>query len=423
MGRFLTLCIVFSTYGIARGDLGLNLTIPGLASGVSGAIGQGMINLIKANGTIKVEAEMDSSGALVPLINVVNDVTSPLNKLLGATLAGSSSKKSNSQELFAALSTHVINTKTAIDNALQATDDLKLTVRPTQYDEIRSNVSLIQSNLPPLQESFTVLSTTVSVVQNSKEPVTTDNVADYFTASILNDLINPLLNITRGVDGLAKVVTNVVKDKTASMNAIASINGTVNTGLRSLATTVASFNKSVNDAGSFVSTNANGLYGNIEQVYTPITERSQNFNGGDVTQVTNYLTEVKDNVDKFTSNMSDTYNHLRDNVTILLNSQVDRVSKIILDTATYITNTGYSFNSEDGERCATKYTGQLTQNPLLTNRLSGCLQPEVRGFNAINQLYRILLDQTRTLGSSVASTVLGRQCTQGTTDCVATVSS
>ncbi|EAT45381.2 AAEL003358-PA [Aedes aegypti] len=419
MARLTVLCLLFSACVMVRGDLGLNLTIPGLVSGVSGALSQGMINLIKANGTIRMEAEMDSSGALVSLIKVVNDVTSPLNKLLGATLAGSS-KKDNSQELFAALSTHVVNTKAAIDSAVKSSDELQSTVKPSQYNDVRGNVTLIESNIPKLQEAFTVLSTTAAVVESSKDPVTSDNVTNFFTKSILDDLINPLLNITQGINGLATTVTSIVKDKMASMNAIASVNGTINNGLRSLATTTSNFNRSVNDAGSFVSNNGNGLYGSINQMYSPYMNRPQNFNGGDVTRVSNYLAELKTKVEQFSSDMSNTFTYLRDNVTVLLNSQVDRISKILLDTAVYMTNTGYSSSSENGEPCASKYTKELTQNPLLVSRLSGCLQPEVNGFNGIYQLFRVLMDQTRTLGGSVSAQVLGRQCTQGTTDCVAT---
>ncbi|XP_062705911.1 uncharacterized protein LOC109427588 [Aedes albopictus] len=418
MARLFGLCILLGACAIVRGDLGLNLTIPGLVSGVSGAVGQGMINLIKANGTIKVDAWMDTSGALVPLIKVVDDVTSPLNKLLGATLAGSSSKKANSQELFAGLSTHVVNTKSAIDNAVKSTEELQSTVKPTQYEDVRGNVTLIESSIPQLQEAFTVLSTTVAVVEISKEPVTAENVTNFFTKSILDDLINPLLNITQGINGLAKVVTSIAKDKTAAMNTIASINGTINNGLRSLATTTSNFNRSVNDAGTFTSNNGNNLYGSINQMYTPYMNRPQNFRGGDVTRVTNYLAEVKSNLEQFSTDMSNTFAYLRNNVTILLNSQVDRISKILLDTAVYMTNGGYS--SENGERCASKYSTQLTQNPVQVSRLTGCLQPEVNGFNGMYQLYRVLMDQTRTLGGSVSASVLGRQCTQGTTDCVAT---
>ncbi|XP_065080861.1 uncharacterized protein LOC135703546 [Ochlerotatus camptorhynchus] len=424
MARLIVLSLLLSACVTVRADLGLSLTIPGLASGVSEAINQGVINLVKANGTLlRMNPDMDRSGALPDLIQVVNYVTSPLNKLLGATMAGSTSKNSNSQEFFAALSSHTADTKVAIANALIAADKLQGTVRPAQYDEIRGNVSLIESNLPQLQETFTVLSTTVAVVKSSKEPVTSENVTIFFTRPIIDGLIYPLQNITRGVNGLATVVLAVVKDKMTSMNAIASINGTINSGSRSLAMVTMNFNRSVNEAGNFVVNNANGLYGSINQMYSSIVNRPQNFNGGDISKVSRYLSEVKTNVDRFSKDMGDTFGYLRDNVTSILNSQVDKMSQILLATATNISNIGYTSNSENADRCVTKYTNQLTQNPVQVNRLTACLQPEINGFNGftgIYQLYRMLMDQTKTLGGSVSSNVLGRQCTQGMSDCVVT---
>lgn len=423
MARIFVFFFLLCACMTVRADLGLNLTIPGLAKDVSEAINQGVINLVKANGSLlRMDPDMDRSGALPELIQVVNYVVSPLNKLLGAILAGSTSKRANSQDFFAALSNHAADTKVAVGNALTAANKIRGTVRPAQHEEIVGNVSLIESSLPQLQEVFTVLSTTVAVVQKSEVPVTSENVTDFFTRPIIDGLIFPLRNISRGVNDLANVVSAVIKDKMASMNAIASINSTVNSGSRSLAVVTMNFNRLANEAGTFAVNNANGLYGSINQVYSTIVNRPQNFNGGDISKVTNYLAEVKTNVDRFSTEMGDTFASMRDNVTRVLNSQVDSISRTLLNTATNISNTGYSSSSENADRCFTKYSNQLTQNPVQVNRLSACLQAEITGFNGIYPLYRMLMDQTKTLAGAVSASLLGRQCTQGMNDCVATVS-
>lgn len=422
MRRILVLVVILSVCGVVRADFGLNLSIPNLSKETSAAIGQSIITLIKANATIKFAAEQEDSGTLTALVQVVNNVTSPLNKLLGATLSATTDKVSNSQNLFASLNKLVTDTRIAIADALVASDELQWNVHPTQYEEVRENVSVIASSLPMLQEAFTVLSETVALIQASEDSEDLVNGLSFFTPTVINAMIYPLRSIGQSITRIASIVTSVSKDRTTALNVLTSVNNTISSGLKTLTQPNANFNRTVNDANTAVSNNANILSNAINQAYSTIVGRPKNYNSGDINSLTSYLSDVRSYIEQYDSNVSEALNNLREDVAATLNSIVDQTSRALLNIARMMTSKAHRSDSDFADRCVNKYTNQLTQNPIQINRLNVCMQTETMNFVPSGQLFRMLSEQTKLLAGSGSAALQMRYCTQGLKDCVATVS-
>ncbi|XP_053692307.1 uncharacterized protein LOC128740766 [Sabethes cyaneus] len=417
---FALLVVTLLTANHVNADLGLNFTVPGLVSGMADAVGVGVIELIKANGTIKNNAEVDPSGALATLVLIVNNVTSPLNRLLGTALSVASSKTNNGQRMFGSISPLVSDTENAVNKALIASQDLQRSIRPTQFDEIQENVSMILANLPLLQDAFTVLSTTVSLVQNSRSNDSSQIINDFFTSSIINTVINPVRDITGSVNRLAKIVTAVTKDKMTALNMLSAVNSTLNNNNKSILSALTAFNKTSSDANSTAVKNTNNLGFAIDQLYVPITSRPQNYNGGDISNLTAFLSDVKSYLADTNGKVSEAYSNLQYNVTNMLNTATNQTALLLLDTVQNISLQGHTSGSDHADRCISKYSAQLNQNPLLASRLAVCVQLDNDNVYFITKVYRMLLDQTKTLAASGTATILARQCTQGLSSCVQT---
>ncbi|KAL1390218.1 hypothetical protein pipiens_012499 [Culex pipiens pipiens] len=419
MNRILLAALILGICGGARADLGLKLTIPELVPGVTNAINRGVVELIKANATTRTIAEQDTSGVFVTLTAVVNNVTSPLNRLLGTTLSAASDKTSKSQTLFANLATLVSSTKEAINKALTASESMEWDVRASQFEGIQGNISVIASYLSQLQDGFTVLSTAVSLAENSEVPVTSENVAEFFSSSIIDTVIHALQNITRSVNNLAPIIIEITKDKTASQNAVSVTNTSITNAVRALQAPTAAFNRSLAEANGTALTNANGLQQAILALYTTITGRPQNYNGGDVTNLNAFLANFSAAVTDFSGNVSQAYQNVRENVTTFLNTSINQTAQVLLEVTKNITGRAQASDSPFGDRCAARYTAQLTQTPLQVSRAALCLQSELNSFGPVTQLNRIMLDQTRLLAGSSSAQVQARQCSQGLTECIA----
>ncbi|XP_055549293.1 uncharacterized protein LOC129732429 [Wyeomyia smithii] len=422
MRRVLALLLLVPFFGNpVTADLGLNVTVPGLVSGMTNAVGQGVIALIKANGTIKNNAELDPSGGLTTLVLVVNNVTSPLNKLLGTALSVSSSKTPNDQRMFASISSLTSDTETAVGKALIAAQDLQRSIRPLQFDEIQENISMIISNLPILQDAFTVLSTTVSLAQNSEFTNSTRIVNDFFPESIVNTVINPVRAITDSVNRLAKLVTAVAKDKMVALNVQTGVNTTLNNNYKIIRSAITAFNRTSSDVNSTTVKYGYSIGSAIDQLYNSITSRPQNYNGGDISNLNTFLSDVKSYLNYSNDNITEALSQLQQNVTTMVNLKTNQTAQLLLDTAQNLSIQAYTSGSDYADRCIGKYSGQLNQNPLLVNRVaSACLQSENDNFGAITRMHRMLLDQTKTLAGSGTATILSRQCSQGLSSCMET---
>ncbi|XP_055644533.1 uncharacterized protein LOC129780370 [Toxorhynchites rutilus septentrionalis] len=421
MKRFLALVVILSVCGgTVRADFGLNVTIPDLSKETSAAIGQGIISLIKANATIKSAAVQEDPVTLTALVKIVNNVTSPLNRLLGATLSATTDKVSNSSNLFGNLATLVVETRKAIDDALVASNELQWNIHPTLHEEMRENISVIASSLPMLLEALTVINDSVTVNQNCDGSEYPENILNFFTPTVVNGMIYPLRNIGGSITNIASIVTIISKERTTALSLFTLVNNTISAGMRAIVQPNTVFNRTVNDANTALSANANALSNAITQIYSTIISRPNNFNRGDISSLTIYLSDVKSSIESFDGNVSEAFNNLREDVTVALNANIDQTTSTLLEITRTMSSKAYKSDSEFADRCVSKYANQLTQNPIQVNRLSVCLQAESMNFVPSAQLFRVLSEQTRLLAGSGSPALQMRHCTQGLKDCVAT---
>ncbi|XP_055549294.1 uncharacterized protein LOC129732430 [Wyeomyia smithii] len=408
----LALCAANSVYC----SFGLNVTVPGYTDNVNQFIDNGINAVIRANATIKISAESDSSGTIGNLIFIANNVTTPLNKLLGSILAASAVKNASIQDTFANLSTLVTNTKPALSAASNAAKNLQEKTKDFLYQVVNGNLTALSTMLTNLSNGLNYLKTQVQQAANEQYPLSSQNITIYLNSTVLSNVTTPLQAIKSSLTNVAAIITVIGSERTQAVNYLSQVNTTLHKSLQNIQNAAAAFNHTVLETYSRISTYQVNAFKAINQTYATIALRGSAYNGGDISNLTMFLSDLVAANDSFSQLVSLSTNYTMEQFNPVLQDSMSAASKMILTTAGFVANQSTVNESDYTYQCTARIMQRLQQNPLLLTRLSRCIQQESNAFQPTTTFAQFQMDLVKNAAVSIANQ-LAKTCQRPTGLC------
>uniref|UniRef100_A0A182SUU4 Protein TsetseEP domain-containing protein n=1 Tax=Anopheles maculatus TaxID=74869 RepID=A0A182SUU4_9DIPT len=176
------------------GDFGLPYSVPGFDANFRSGIGSGIVSIVKANASLlKYEANLDRSGATTVLFDVANNLTSPLNKLLGHVAATFGANSSEAlQALVEELQATILPTTAALDQVSSTIGKLQGAVRPQLLDTFSNNVSTITTQIGTLARNWSPFAEALKEASSPDSTYSSTNVSTLITPALVQSIASPV---------------------------------------------------------------------------------------------------------------------------------------------------------------------------------------------------------------------------------------
>ncbi|XP_053692309.1 uncharacterized protein LOC128740768 [Sabethes cyaneus] len=411
--------LVLNTAGGVLCDFGLNVTVPGYTSSINQSIGNGINSVIRANASIKTSPEDDSTATIANLIIIANNVTTPLNKLLGSILAASTVKNVSIQDTFANLSQLIVDTKPALTAASNVACNLRETTKDYLYQLLSGNLTALSSILTNLTEGLSHLKTQVEQATNEQYPLTSQNITIYLNGTVLSNVTTPLQAIRNYLTNVAAIGTVIAVERTQAINYLSQVNTTLHKGLQNIINAATAFNRTVLETYNRITTHQVNAFKAINQTYASIVSRGSSYNSGDISNLTLFLSDLVAANESFSQLVSLSTNYTVEQFFPVLQDRIGAVSKTILTTASFLADQSAINASIYTNQCAARLVQRLQQNPLLITRLSRCIQQESNALQPTITFTQLQMDLVKNAAGSIA-TQLAKTCQRPTGFCAKT---
>ncbi|XP_019558719.2 uncharacterized protein LOC109427590 [Aedes albopictus] len=400
------LWIVFGIFsGVCRADFGIAVTIPNLRESVTNAIGTGLARLLEVNSTITVDIDSDMTGSLDAVVAITNSINSSVSKIYDVTQEAVANRNTNSVMLFSGLFGNITAATLDLVSAATVAHAFQTTVNSETYNAILGNVTIIQEEACGLILVLSEIAIAIDNVQLSTVPVTSENVSEIVKPCIVSHLVRPLRNITAAVDNLANMFSNIIREKSAIIEQVRSLDSSSKVAFQSLSRQASLYSSSISNALQDTIANVNSWASSIAAAVAPINEL--------------FATSFSFAPD------SDT---LRDITSIFLGLQTNVLQNLVNETrisagALYnvsrdIVYATFTNGSEFVGSCSWKYSSQLIQAPVQVNRLADCLAVETQTVLSFSPMMTPLLEQQQKDLTSITSQQLST-CTTSSGACTA----
>ncbi|XP_065080841.1 uncharacterized protein LOC135703529 [Ochlerotatus camptorhynchus] len=400
-----TLIVLVVCIGACKADFGMGVTVPNLQSSVSSAIGAGLIPLLAANASIKVNVDSDVTGTLGAVVVVVNSVNASVSRIYRVTKAAVSNSNTSSIVLFSGLLGNVTTATLDLVSAAIVSQAFPLTVDSETNTGIQGNITTLLNDVYELILVFSKFAIAVDQVQFSTNPVTSANVSSFVTPAIVSELTTTISSITSAVESLARLFTVVIRDKSTIVTQVRSINVTSSTANQALTSQINTYNLNIANASRAMTANINVWTSSIVQAVTPINDLLSTCNT--FTPDSSILLRI-----------SETFLNLQMNVLQNLLSRTQTSADALYNATRAITCATISSSSQYAGTCFSKYSVQLTLPPVLVSRLSSCLSAETPTVLNLSPMLTPLLRQQRRDLTSVTAAQLST-CSKPNGPCVA----
>lgn len=402
------LLIVFGLLsGACRADFGIAVTIPNLRERVADAIGTRLTRLLAANSTITVDIDSDVTGNLDAVVAITNSINASLSQIYDVTREAVSDNNTNSIVLFSGLFGNITAATLDLVSAATVARAFQTTVNSATYNAILGNVTLLQEQACGLILVFSEFAIAVDNVQLSKVPITSDNVSKIVKPCIVDHLVVSLRSITAAIDNLADMFTYIIREKSAIVNQVRSLDSSSNVAFQALSRQASLYSSSISDVLKETIANVNSWASSIASAVAPINDLfATSFSFAPDTDTWRNITSIF--LDLQTTVLQNLVNQTSVSAGALYNVSRDIV---------YATFTN---GSEFVGSCSWKYSSQLIQAPVQVNRLSDCLTAETGNVLNLSPMLTPLLEQQQKDLTSITSQQLST-CTSSSGACTAVV--
>ncbi|XP_065080858.1 uncharacterized protein LOC135703543 [Ochlerotatus camptorhynchus] len=407
--------LVLSVISGVRCGFGLDVSAPTVTASIASAIGSGISSVVKANASIKVETGADTSGTIETLITIANNVTNPMNRLLGSILAGASSRDVNSQELFNNISTLITNTSTSISAASSTAKNLQMTTKSYLYNQMNRNLTALNKVLKNLSSGLDIVKSQVEIAASAEYPPTITNITVYFNKTVVANLTTPLKAIRNHLTSVASTINIIATERSQAINYQTQLNETISTAIRNIASAAVNFNRTVLDVYLRISQQQATTFKAINQTYASIVVRAESY-GGDIRNLTQFLADMATANASFTQFVDLSTNYSMEQVSKALEEQTAMVTGTLVNIVNNVTAQSVTNSSANTASCTQKAVQQLQQSPVSMGRLVSCMQSETNSFRTTTQFVQVQMEGVKSAAASIA-VQLSRICQRDTGPC------
>uniref|UniRef100_A0A182JU83 Protein TsetseEP domain-containing protein n=1 Tax=Anopheles christyi TaxID=43041 RepID=A0A182JU83_9DIPT len=407
-------CVFFGGQCNGAGDFGLPYSVPGFESSFRSAIGSGIVAVVKANASLlKYEANLDRSGATTVLYEVANNLTAPLNKVLGHLAAtfganGSESFKTLADELQGAVQPTIL----ALEEASNKIRTLEGVVRPNVLSTLANNVSTIALELETLATNWPTFTETVQMARTSESPYNAGNISTLMTSTVVQSLTAPMQQINSVLADIASVYGAVVKDRVTAIGYESATNTSIQNALQDLLSSVTIANRTFTDTARQMEQQTNGTVRQVRDGYTSLLGRLNE----NTSVVKSFLEKLEAQGLAHNQRTGELLREVASQYRESITTAGDAIGeRLFAATAALIDEATVSDNS-NADRCLQRYIGDFRQGSYAPTRLSVCYQVDARTVGYFSAANTAFLEQLR--NGAVYGNQAQSVCAQGSTSCI-----
>ncbi|XP_050077651.1 uncharacterized protein LOC126564615 [Anopheles maculipalpis] len=398
------------------GDFGLPYSVPGFDANFRSGIGSGIVNIVKANASLlKYEANLDRSGATTVLFDVANNLTTPLNKLLGHVAATFGANSSESlQALLEELQATVPPTTSALEQVSSTVHKLKGAVRPNVLDTLSSNVSTITTEIGTLARNWPPFAEVLKEASAPGSTYSSGNISTLITPALVQSIISPVSLINSALSDIATMYGTIAKDRITGIGYETTTNSSIQNALQDLLGSVTLANRTFMDTARQMEQQSNGTVRQVRDGYSYLLTRL-----GDVSteasKVKAFLDRTESQGLEHNTRTGELLRDLATNYKRIIQTAGEAIGNRLFNaTASLIDEAATSDNSY-ADRCLQRYVGDFRQGSYASTRLSVCYQVDSRTVGYLSSANNAFLEQLRYSG------IYGNQaqsvCGQGSSNC------
>ncbi|XP_055589046.1 uncharacterized protein LOC129741347 [Uranotaenia lowii] len=395
--------LVFCSFGVGQCDLGLNVGVPGFVQSVAKAVGNPIIPLTKANATIRVDVKDDESDTLINLIKVSNNVTFPMNKMLGYVLRMPTMKNMSTCDVFNNVSKLIMETELSIKALDSTVQQIENKTKSGNYEALYSNYSNIAESLGELLSNVSHLYEIVKLIETEEYPVTVENVTNFINSTVQSNFTSPLRSISSSILKVADLIRVIATERIQSVTFLKEIKTVTRNNRNSIEAHSAAYNKSVTDTLERISNIRINTFKSINETYKSILSKSADYNGGVMTNLTQFLQDMQTANASFSQFVEFGTNYSKEQVNQTLEQQLNLTSTVLLNVATNISNEAATNSSQFVGPCLQRARQHLLTPPLSLDRLSTCMAQEANSYQTSIIFVQNQMEVARLAAVSIAT--------------------
>ncbi|XP_052898125.1 uncharacterized protein LOC128304922 [Anopheles moucheti] len=403
---------------LCAGDFGLPYSVPGFDANFRSGIGSGVVSIVKANASLlKYEANLDRSGVTAVLFDVANNLTSPLNKLLGHVAATFGANGTDTlQALMDELQATVLPTTSALEKASSTIHNLEGVVRPNVLETLTANVSTIITEIGTLARNWPPFAEALKTASSSDSTYNSKNISTLITTSMVQSLTSPILLINSALGDIANVYGAVAKDRITAIGYETATNTSIQNALQDLSGSVTLVNRTIIDTARQMELQSNGSARQVRDGYSSqllnrLSDESES------KKVKSFLDKLDAQGLEHNKRVGELLRDLATNYKRIIQTAGDEIgNRVFAATASLIDEATVSDNIY-ADRCLQRYIGDFRQALFTPTRLTYCYQVDSRTIVYFSSANNAFLEQLR--NTAVYGTQAQSVCVQGSTNCTA----
>uniref|UniRef100_A0A182W711 Uncharacterized protein n=1 Tax=Anopheles minimus TaxID=112268 RepID=A0A182W711_9DIPT len=402
---------------LCAGDFGLPYSVPGFDANFRSGIGSGIVSIVKANASLlKYDANLDRSGATTTLFNVANNLTTPLNKLLGHVAATFGANGTDAlQALMDELQATVLPATSALEQASSTIRTLQGAIRPNVLDTLTANVSTVTTEIGSLARNWPPFAEALKTAGSSDSTYNSANVSELIPSSMVQSLTAPILKINSALSDIANAYGVIAKDRTTAIGYETATNTSVQNALQDLSGIVTIANRTLTDTARQMEQQSNGTVRQVRDGYSSLLLRLGD--APESTVVKNYLQKTEAQGLEHNKRTGELIRDLATNYKRIIQSAGEAIGdRLFVATAALIDESTASENSF-ADRCLQRYIGDFRQGTYSPTRLSVCYQVDSRSVSYFSTANNAFLEQLR--NTAIYGNQAQSVCAQGSSNCTA----
>uniref|UniRef100_A0A182Y0A4 Uncharacterized protein n=1 Tax=Anopheles stephensi TaxID=30069 RepID=A0A182Y0A4_ANOST len=400
----------------SAGDFGLPYSVPGFDASFRSGIGSGIVAIVKANASLlKYEANLDRSGATTVLFDVANNLTSPLNKLLGHVAATFGANSSASlQALVEELQATVLPATSALEQASTTIRKLQGAVRPQMLDALSSNVSTIVTEIGTLARNWPPFAVALQEASSPDSTYSSGNVSTLITPALVQSITAPVTLINSALSDIATMYGTIGKDRITGIGYETATNSSIQNALQDLQGSVTLANRTLTDTARQMEQQSNATVRQVRDGYSSVLSRLGDA-ASEASKVRSFLERTEAQGLEHNKRVAERLHDLATNYRRIIETAGEAIgARLFNATAALIDEAATSDNSY-AERCLQRYVGDFRQGSYAPTRLSVCYQVDSRTVGYFSSANTAFLEQLRY--GAVYGNQLQSVCAQGSSNC------
>uniref|UniRef100_A0A182JI29 Uncharacterized protein n=1 Tax=Anopheles atroparvus TaxID=41427 RepID=A0A182JI29_ANOAO len=409
--------VVVNGFPAVAGDFGLPYTVPGFDSNFRSGVGAGVVAVVKANASLsKYEMAADRSGATAVLHAVANNLTTPLNQLLGHVAASFGANGTDSLRALAEeLSSLAAPTVAALEVALASSRKLEGTIRAALVETLTANVSTIAAEVGTLGRNWPSFAEPLLKAGAPESAIDASGLASLVTPELIQSVSSPVMLMNAALVDIANVFSAVAKERNAAVGHETANNASIRSARQDLENHLSVVNRTLADAARQMEQQSNGTVRQIREGHNGILSRLAN-DGPDVALVREFIAEGEAQGLRHNERTGELWRSLSNNHTRTLQASADVIAARLVSVTEALVVEASLSDSGYVERCLQRHVSELRGGPYAMTRLSVCYQSNGRTPNYFTSAHSSFLEQLRN-GAVYAANQAQSVCGQGSSNC------